>query len=308
MSGIQIMAQNEKSKTNDKLDFIYRCVCSNTPDGGFSRENTYLNKKESQLFLWPGIVAWFDSYWERRSFTGNRPHHDLVFTLIVSGRMRYEYEDGTVVTYQPGEFIFPRYVGNDIAGNSRKSIVRVRKEEPLYRLGLILKRNPVILALLSHLNSNGRRLLCTDPETVKNIMLAMKEEICAKDGSSDKLGILLLKLLEELLRQKEARTIPLALHKALDCVAKEGCLLSLERLVEVSGVSTRTLQNLFQKYYHCCPKKYLADQKFEYAKTLLHSQSLVISEIASLCGFSSAESFSRSFKAHTGKSPRDFMK
>lgn len=298
------MKKGQVHLQKDKLDFFHRSIASKTPDGGFSRENTFLNKKESQLALWPGVAAWFDSYWEDRHFPGNAPHHDLVFTFIVSGKMIYEHKDGSQTVLQAGDFQIPRFAGNP---RSNDHILHVKKEEPLFRLGLILKRNVVMNALLPQLNSSGQSIHCSNPEAVEKLFLAMKEEICSENGSNMVLGSLLLKLMEEILRQKESCVMPLPLQKAVDCVAREGCLLSLERLVEVSGVSKRTLQTLFQKYFRCSPVKYLANTRMEYAKTLLHSHSLMISEIASLCGFSSAESFSRFFKAHTGKSPRHFM-
>ena len=297
------MAEKHKTDNGDRLNFIHRYTSWPLPGGGYFAENTFLNMKNPQLSAFPGVVAWFDSLWENRTFTGNKPHTDLVFTFIVSGRMYYEYSDGRKVVLQAGDFHIPRPEGGGLNG---KAVIRVKKEEPLFRLGLILKRNEIINALLPVLGNSGNVIHCTNMDSVKELMLQMKEEIRKENGSNERLGILLLKLMEELLHQKNSCTIPPVLQKAVKYIAQEGFQISLEKLVEVSGVSKRTLQTLFQKYLHLSPVEYLAKERVEYAKTLLHSHTLLISEVADLCGFSSAESFSRFFKKQTGKSPRQF--
>ena len=297
------MAEKHKTDNGDRLNFIHRYTSWPLAGGGYFAENTFLNMKNPQLSAFPGVVAWFDSLWENRTFTGNKPHTDLVFTFIVSGRMYYEYSDGRKVVLQAGDFHIPRLEGGGLNG---KAVIRVKKEEPLFRLGLILKRNEIINALLPVLGNSGNVIHCTNMDSVKELMLQMKEEIRKENGSNERLGILLLKLMEELLHQKNSCTIPPVLQKAVKYIAQEGFQISLEKLVEVSGVSKRTLQTLFQKYLHLSPVEYLAKERVEYAKTLLHSHTLLISEVADLCGFSSAESFSRFFKKQTGKSPRQF--
>lgn len=297
------MAEKYKTDNADKLNFIHRYTSWPLPGGGYFAENTFLNMKNAHLSAFPGVVAWFDSFWENRTFTGNKPHTDLVFTFIVSGKMYYEYADGRKMVLQAGDFHIPRIEGGGLNG---KAVIRVKKEEPLFRLGLILKRNEIINALLPVLGNSGNVIHCTNMDAVKELMLEMKEEIRKEKGSNERLGILLLKLMEELLRQKNSSTMPPVLQKAVKYIAQEGFLLSLEKLVEVSGVSKRTLQTLFQKHFHLSPVEYLAKERIEYAKTLLHSHTLLISEVADLCGFSCAESFSRFFKKQTGKSPRQF--
>ena len=297
------MAEKHKTDNGDRLNFIHRYTSWPLAGGGYFAENTFLNMKNPQLSAFPGVVAWFDSLWENRTFTGNKPHTDLVFTFIVSGRMYYEYSDGRKVVLQAGDFHIPRPEGGGLNG---KAVIRVKKEEPLFRLGLILKRNEIINALLPVLGNSGNVIHCTNMDSVKELMLQMKEEIRKENGSNERLGILLLKLMEELLHQKNSCTIPPVLQKAVKYIAQEGFQISLEKLVEVSCVSKRTLQTLFQKYLHLSPVEYLAKERVEYAKTLLHSHTLLISEVADLCGFSSAESFSRFFKKQTGKSPRQF--
>ena len=297
------MAENQNTDNGDRLHFIHRYTSWPLPGGGYFAENTFLNMKNTHLSAFPGVVAWFDSFWENRTFTGNKPHTDLVFTFIVSGKMYYEYADGRKMVLQAGDFHVPRIEGGGLNG---KAVICVKKEDPLFRLGLILKRNEIINALLPVLGNSGNTIHCTNAESVKDLMLEMKEEIRKEHGSNERLGILLLKLMEELLHQKNSCTMPPVLQKAVKYIAQEGFQLSLERLVEVSGVSKRTLQILFQKYFHLSPAEYLAKERVEYAKTLLHSHTLLISEVADLCGFSSAESFSRFFKKHTGKSPRQF--
>lgn len=298
--------KNEKKKDLDRLDFIHRYSSWPLADGGSFAENTYINRKNAQLTSFPGVAAWFDSLWVNRTFRNSAPHGDLVFTFIVSGKMYYEYDDGRVKVLQAGDFHLPPSSGKS-AVPPGKALVRVKKEEPLFRLGLILKRTAVLEALLPLLNRSGQEIRCTQPEAVKEIMLAMKEEICAKRGSNERLGILLLELLQELLRQLDSCALPLPLQKAVRTVSQEGFQLSPEDLAKSSGVSKRTLQNLFRDHMHCTPAEYLASQRMEYAKTLLRSRSLMISEVAALCGFSSAEAFSRAFKSRVGTTPRNFM-
>jgi len=76
----------------------------------------------------------------------------------------------------------------------------------------------------------------------------------------------------------------------------------------LSNVSRRRFNELFKRSFDITPNNYLITRKIEYAKGLLLSGSISVSDISELCGFSDVYYFSKVFKAHAGVSPSQFSK
>ena len=81
---------------------------------------------------------------------------------------------------------------------------------------------------------------------------------------------------------------------------EKGCL---DVATEESGVCVRHFRELFRNSYNITPNKYILSKKIEYAKALLSTSSISISEIAALCDFSDMYYFSKVFKQQTGMPP-----
>jgi transcriptional regulator GlxA family with amidase domain len=66
------------------------------------------------------------------------------------------------------------------------------------------------------------------------------------------------------------------------------------------------LNRLLRQHHGISVMTYLTKQRIEVAKLLLQSSDLPVSEISRLVGFKQLPHFSRTFHAHTGKSPLNF--
>lgn len=78
---------------------------------------------------------------------------------------------------------------------------------------------------------------------------------------------------------------------------------SLEDTAHMLSVNPNYLSSLFHKETGTTYKKYITDMRINYAKKLVVSTSLPITEICYACGFSSLSHFLRVFKAHFGSAP-----
>ena len=77
-------------------------------------------------------------------------------------------------------------------------------------------------------------------------------------------------------------------------------------LADASGMPTVTFRKLFTEVYGMPPISYVSYMKTEKAKQLLMYDRGSISDIAQALGYPSIYDFSRSFKKHTGVSPKNY--
>ncbi|EGA71663.1 3-methyladenine DNA glycosylase [Vibrio sinaloensis DSM 21326] len=87
------------------------------------------------------------------------------------------------------------------------------------------------------------------------------------------------------------------LQRAVDLI-EQGALhdASLSELSERLGISDRYLRQLFQTHLGMAPKQYALYQQLMFAKHLLHSSSMPVTEIAFASGFNSVRRFNDAFK------------
>ncbi|RKI38029.1 helix-turn-helix domain-containing protein [bacterium D16-51] len=82
----------------------------------------------------------------------------------------------------------------------------------------------------------------------------------------------------------------------------------VNRLAEISNLSTRHFTRLFTATYHITPGSYLLSLRMQYACHLLENSSDSVSEIALQCGFNDSNYFSRQFHKLYKFSPREYRK
>lgn len=82
--------------------------------------------------------------------------------------------------------------------------------------------------------------------------------------------------------------------------------LSPAEIAEEVGLTTRRLERLFRRKLQDSPQRYYLKIRLQAARNLLFYSDVPIQNVALSCGFSGAEVFSRSFRAHFGQSPREF--
>lgn len=80
--------------------------------------------------------------------------------------------------------------------------------------------------------------------------------------------------------------------------------ITLDELAAQVHLSKYYLAHLFRETMDVSPARYIIEKRMQYAKTLLASSSLTISEIAKEAGFDNAMYFSNAFRQNEGVSPR----
>ena len=83
---------------------------------------------------------------------------------------------------------------------------------------------------------------------------------------------------------------------------------TVENLASSLGISTRTLNYIYNNYIRLSPKKYIILQKIEKAKYLLRTTNKTVEDIALSLGFSSSFHFTKCFKEKTKICPSDYRK
>ena len=84
--------------------------------------------------------------------------------------------------------------------------------------------------------------------------------------------------------------------------------LELSDLAALSNYSVRHFTRLFRLCYQVSPIDYLNQLRLDNAVNLLKNPNVTLSEIATLCGFSSSSVFSKVFRNHFGHTPSDHRK
>ena len=82
----------------------------------------------------------------------------------------------------------------------------------------------------------------------------------------------------------------------------------LDAAAKNCGLSRRRFNDLFKNCFDITPNRYIINLKTDYAKGLLKSGYISVSQTAMLCGFSDIYYFSKVFKNETGVSPREYKK
>lgn len=82
----------------------------------------------------------------------------------------------------------------------------------------------------------------------------------------------------------------------------------LTKAFENSGLSRRRFNDLFKNCFDITPNRYIINLKIDYAKKLLQTEYINISQTAEICGFSDIYYFSRLFKKETGQTPVEYRK
>lgn len=115
-------------------------------------------------------------------------------------------------------------------------------------------------------------------------------------------------MLDEIRNKEYTRKNP-TIHSCRDYMdlhfREEDCL---DNAAMMSDVTRRRFNDIFRNTFDVTPARYITAKKVEYAKSLLITADLSVSDIAILCGFSDVYYFSKVFKNETGSTPTAFRK
>lgn len=134
-------------------------------------------------------------------------------------------------------------------------------------------------------NSSVRN--CAAMEAIYDAIFHIQKEIKAEYMTTDKLNLI------------EGAVEEIEQHFNLPSV-------SIAALAEGCGISEVYFRKIFIQRFGISPKEYIIQKRMDFAKRLLLSGELGISETAELCGYTEPCHFSREFKKHFGVSPKNF--
>jgi AraC-like DNA-binding protein len=78
------------------------------------------------------------------------------------------------------------------------------------------------------------------------------------------------------------------------------------QLARLAHMSVRAFERKFRACFHLTPQKYLRKLRLGVASRALVNTGETLAEIASGCGFSDQSHFTREFRRHFGRTPRDY--
>ena len=254
-------------------------------------EHFYINSfpvQESESLF--HLHMFLDSLWKDYKFFPSALRKDHLFIALVISGIQIRYTPLGIQKLLPGTILIER--------NQEKCIQSENgSRAPLRRLALEITKTPPFESLVQTLFPEPTLIFpCKTPEKVEKHFLAIKEEIL-KGSSNAMLSGRLFSLLQEIAFQKKEESMPSSLAKALKFLQSYGYgQLSRKEWAVISGVSERTLTELFRKHFGTSPGKYLAMRRLEYGANLLSSGRFTVGEAAENAGFSSSEYFIREFR------------
>ena len=84
--------------------------------------------------------------------------------------------------------------------------------------------------------------------------------------------------------------------------------LTCAELAAAVGLSTRQMERLFRKYFNRTPTRFYLEMRLDRARLLLTQTTMPVLDVALACGFVSASHFSKCYREHFGKTPREERK
>lgn len=138
---------------------------------------------------------------------------------------------------------------------------------------------------------------------------SVKIEKCVNESQLETLAMLMLRKYCNLVKNYSTQNFSALVEKCVQQIHFHYAEpLSLEILAEANAVSNSYLSNLFHKETGKTITAYINETRIDHSILLLNTTSLSISEIASQCGFSDSNYFTRTFKKIKGISPAAYRK
>ncbi len=117
-------------------------------------------------------------------------------------------------------------------------------------------------------------------------------------------------ILDELNKQNptESAKTPEFIQRAAKYIQRNlsDTTLDIKAIAKNAGVSSVHFRKTFRDCYGISPMHYVGNLRIKKAQALLRTGEISVEQVALSCGFSSVYSFSRAFKAVTGKSPTQY--
>ncbi len=232
---------------------------------------------------------------------GARTHHDRPshgLALHISGRRRYIFQTGDVLTVAPYDLIYlPK--GSDY---------EVLTEEPgeCYAVNFEISSEETYAPFVCRVkNASGMLDLFKNAKT----SWETKKEGYLLKCKADLYSIIYLMTEERSLQytSKDKRELILP---AVSCIHENYMRenLSIAALSAACSITPEYFRSIFKGIYGVSPKSYITGLKIERAKELLASGMYSVTDTALLSGYSDLSHFSREFKKATGEAPGNYRR
>jgi YesN/AraC family two-component response regulator len=248
-----------------------------------------------------------DIYIAYYKFSHSFPSHfqnKIEIAHCFSGSQRVRLGD-TIYTLKKGDSIFiapniiHEYTENKNEENEKTEVLCLMSDTDFFahllpELNLKLPKTPFIPSEL------------TDDDT----KLAFRKMTCSKNNNIELLGWACIALwgIVKNLKFSDAPTISTNLCQKLISYINENFKndLNLDKTAAHFGYSTSYIAHIFSEQLKIPFRSYLASVRCEYAKKLIAGGGKNLTDICFECGFNSLNTFCRSFKKITGKTPSEY--
>ena len=207
----------------------------------------------------------------------------------------YYFSDGRVMHTKPNElFYLPKGSTYRVVSNSQNTAYAINFD--------------------ANISDEPFTMTLRDTEAVRKLF-RKAAKAWKSDSPTKELSVMrdLYGIIVHMIKEKEAEYQPSGQRKillpAIAAIESRFCEngLSVAELASLCNISAVYFRRIFEGQFGISPKEYIIRRRIEYAKSLLASGQLTVSEIATLCGYTEPCHFSREFKKHTGTSPREYL-
>ncbi len=249
--------------------------------------------------------------------TPDHHHSDIVEIHCLAKGKRLSVVNGEVFTVTGNEMLvtFPYESHHNGSYNLSPCTfygLQINIKDPEHILGLNREFSLAIHRILINLEHRHLRFTSGDQQLLKQAF----ENISDGDPDALKLGVqflscFLFKIPEFIpVREEEEKKIKDAnIERVLEYIErsyKESLL--LKELAVISGYSLSRFKSKFKEEVGLTPANYITFKKLEYAKHLLRTTELTVTQIALDAGFSSSNYFSTVLRNQSSYSPSEFRR
>ena len=226
---------------------------------------------------------------ETNSFTNqNRTNH--IIGIQLSGKAMHKFKTGEMILGSPAIYFFNQKddYSVDIIEKSFAFSVHFKTYEPIC--------TPTFFINVTQTSEIVRLL-----EIMKKIELSAQDRLQLY-ADFYTLCAYFNKIYKKKYHLKDERI--LSAEKYLSAhFTEENCL---HRAIQTCSLSQRRFNDLFKNHFDITPNRYITNLKIEYAKRLLKTKYLSVSQISEMCGFKEIYYFSKIFKKECGYTPSEY--
>ena len=241
-------------------------------------------------------------------------HHQVCdeMTYVVSGK-GFFYCNGECKEVGPGQIHFIR------RGNNH--YIEVSEEENLRYICIGIRYDEKLKPVRNLYEALGNRndVVLNDTGTIKGLSEFLIREFYFHDDQSDEMinsyicqiTVTLSRIISGNIIAYEGNKGEKSSSYSMYCLLRylDREYLQIKNVSEIAeklSYSEYYLSHLFKRKMGITIKEYLTNKKISYAMQILKTSEMSVEKISDSLGFSSAHSFRRMFKKHTGLSPSDY--